>query len=137
MDADRQVDAWRRLPLGIRWNNPGNLRPTSVPWLGEGNPYNNYCTFDTPEHGLRAMAKDLLAKYDRHALVTIRGIICRYAPPEDNNDTLASINAVWGATGFAADDRLSLHDPPVLRAMLVAMIRHENGQMPYADAQID
>lgn len=140
MDADRQVDAWRRQALGLRFFNPGNLRPSAQKWLGEGKPYNGYCTFDTPEHGLRAMAKDLLAKYDKHALVTIRGIISRYAPPSEN-DTAAYIRFVSQKTGFDPDAWLHLHEPSVLGSMMLAMIRLENGikdddEFPYNDEQI-
>lgn len=153
-NADRAVDAWlaagggaragarRSGARGIRNNNPGNIRPGQH-FLGEvGDDGENYAVFDTPEHGIRAMAVDLLSKYEKRGLVTIRAIITRYAPPEDNNDTAAYIAAVSRATGFDADAWLHLRDGTVLHAMVESIIRHENGirqneAMPYTDGVVD
>ena len=134
MDADRIVDKWRAQALGLRWNNPGNLRPSKDKWVGEIEPLSGYCRFDTPEHGLRAMAKDLLAKY-RRGLVTVTSIIRAYAPPEEN-DTEAYIAAVCRDAGVLPYAWLQLTDPSVLAAMVVAIVKHENGQCPYDGPQI-
>lgn len=124
-------------PLGIRSNNPGNLRPSEPPWLGQvGADPRGYCIFDTPEHGIRALAKNLLAYYTKHGLFTIRGIITRWAPSSEN-DTASYITAVSRDTGFGPDDALRLKDEPVLSALVSAIIRHENGKQPYTAAQLD
>ena len=74
---------------GMRNNNPGNIRQTSIKWLGE----EDYSTpgvtdddpsfeeFDTMEYGIRALGR-LLRNYQRlYGLETIHQIINRYAPP--------------------------------------------------------
>lgn len=134
MDADRIVEKWRAQALGLRWNNPGNLRPGKDKWIGEIVPLNGYCRFDTPEHGLRAMAKDLLAKY-RRGLVSIQQILRVYAPPEEN-DTDAYIAAVCRDTGFLPYAWLHLTEPTTLCSVVVAMIKHEQRLCPYSDEQI-
>jgi len=119
------------IALGIRQNNPGNLRPTSTPWKGELVSPNNYCCFDLPENGLRAMAKNLLSYQNKRGLKTIRQIITRWAPPSDNNDTEAYIAAVAADVGIAADSDINLNSSSVMSSVLMAITRHENGTLPY------
>lgn len=116
---------------GIRDFNPGNMRPGLQKWLGEQTPDGNYCVFDTPEHGIRAMAKNLIGYQTKYGLRTIRGIITRYAPPSDNNDTAAYINAVSADVGIGIDVSTDLTDPSVLSSFVMAIIQHENGSQPY------
>ena len=54
----------------------------------------DFCVFDTPEHGLRALAKDLVNQQRIHNLATVDQIISKYAPPADANDTAAYIAAI-------------------------------------------
>ena len=117
---------------GLRDNNPGNLRPGAQKWLGEIAPDSGYCCFDMPEHGIRAMAKNVLAYQTKHGLSTIRGIITRYAPAVDSNDTEAYIAAVASDAGLGADATLDLNDASVLSSLVLAIIRHENGSDPYS-----
>lgn len=121
---------------GIRNNNPGNLRPAALPWNGQTGSTDGFCTFDSPASGLRALGKNLLAYYDHHGLVTIRGIIGRWAPAAEN-DTASYIADVCQQTGFGPDDWLHLHEPSVLGAVMRAIVKHENGEQPYSDAEID
>lgn len=116
---------------GIRDNNPGNLRPGALAWQGELMPENNYCVFDTPENGIRAMAKNLLAYQSKHYCKTIRQIINRWAPPSDNNDTEAYVAVVSADVGIAADALIGLSDASVLSSMLMAIVSHENGSLPW------
>ena len=118
--------------LGIRQNNPLNLRPGARLWLGELQSTNNYCLFDKPENGLRAAAKNLLTYQSKYGLRTIREIISRWAPPSDNNDTGAYIGAVSAEVGIDYDADIDLSDGSVMSSMLMAMCRHENGSLPYS-----
>lgn len=123
-------------PRGVRNNNPGNIRQSSTAWQGEvqGNDP-SYATFATPEAGIRAMGKNLLAYQDNHGLNTVGGIISRWAPATEN-DTAAYTVTVAKALGVKPDDKLDLHDPAVMSKMVGAMIQVENGKQPYTDAQI-
>lgn len=97
------------LPRGLRDNNPGNIRPsTKYKWDGQVGSENNYCVFIDVEHGIRAMAKDLMAKIGR-GLNTIAKYVPVYAPPSDNNNTQGYINRVCAATGFAPDEVLQVN----------------------------
>ena len=125
-------------PRGIRNNNPGNLRTSDAHWLGKLSPSRDpdFEQFDTPEHGIRALAKVLLAYYQNHGLDTIRQIISRWAPPSENN-TSAYVEQVCGQCGVSADQPIDLTVPDMLAAVTEAVIFHENGTCPYTVAQID
>jgi hypothetical protein len=118
------------MTLGFANNNPGNLRPgiAGVPWQGELAPdkLHNLCRFDTMENGVRALMRNLLAYQWKHDLNTIRGIISRWAPPNEN-DTAAYIKDVCLRTGLTADETIDLELPQVLLNLAAAIIHHENG----------
>ena len=123
---------------GVRNNNPGNLRASGAPWLGKLSPSGDpaFEQFDTPEHGIRALAKVLLAYYRTHGLDTIGAIIGRWAPASEN-DTAAYVEHVCGRCGVSADQPIDLTVPDTLAAVTEAVISHENGTCPYTVAQID
>ncbi len=130
--------AWK-LTRGLRNNNPGNIRDDGrTPWLGLDNPRGDgaFLRFVSPEYGIRALARLLLAYQDRHGINTIRGIISRYAPASEN-DTAAYIASVSQHVGASPDAPLDLHNPGTLRAIIEAIIRHENGIQPYDVATIN
>ena len=126
-----------RIPRGIRNHNPGNIRRTSDPWQGLSVPQDDreFFTFKTAIHGIRALARVLINYQDEHKLRTIRQIISRWAPTSENN-TGAYIDAVAKNTRLDADRPLDMHRFDQLEAVVKAIIRHENGQQPYTDAQI-
>lgn len=116
---------------GIRNNNPGNLRVAPNAAGNDG----AFAVFDKPDDGLAAMSRQLQLYGDR-GNNTPYGIIHTYAPSSENN-TQAYINAVTGDTGFGAHEQLDLSDPTILKRMMAAMIRHENGSQPYSEKDID
>jgi len=125
-------------PHGIRCNNPGNIRRGQTLWQGEAAQQTDpaFLVFSAPEWGLRAIAKILLS-YQLHGLATVRQMIERWAPPEEN-DTAAYVADVADRVGVLPDDRLTLAtDPARMAAMVAAIVRHENGQQPYPDDLID
>ncbi len=63
-------------------------------------------------------------------------MIGRWAPPNEN-DTGAYVRAVAASVGVGEDDEIDVHDYAILRPLTFAIIRHENGQRPYTDAEID
>lgn len=126
-----------RAPRGIRNHNPGNIRRSSDPWQGLAERQGDveFFTFKSPTYGIRALARTLITYQDKHGLRTIRQIIGRWAPPVENN-TNAYVRAVAEATDLDADQILDLHDFDYLFPLSKAIIKHENGQQPYTDAQI-
>lgn len=143
MDADRIAEQalgeGKPLPSGphgIRLNNPGNIRSGPTPWIGQsGVDESGFCIFESAFYGIRALAKLLITYHDKYGLVTIRAIISRWAPSNEN-DTAAYIKAVCEDCSFGPDDWLRLSDQSVLAALTRAIIHHENGSMPYDDAEI-
>ncbi|MDP3859019.1 MAG: hypothetical protein Q8Q73_14800 [Stagnimonas sp.] len=127
-------------PRGIRNNNPGNLRPGPA-WLGlaapasDGGPGGGYARFTSPYYGIRALAINLRNYDKKHGLRTVRGVINRWAPPVENN-TSAYVTAVAKALGVGPDATINTADPAVLAKLVTAIIKHENGQQPYTDAEI-
>jgi hypothetical protein len=126
-----------RTPRGIRNHNPGNIRRSSDPWQGLAERQSDveFFTFKSPIYGIRALARTLITYQDKHGLRTIRQIIGRWAPPVENN-TNAYVRAVAEATDLDADQMLDLHNFDYLFPLTKAIIKHENGQQPYTDAQI-
>ena len=69
-------------------------------------------------------------------LKNIKQMIGRWAPPNEN-DTGAYVRVVAASVGVGPNDEINAHDYAVLRPLTLAIIRHENGQQPYTDAEID
>ncbi|EGE2237686.1 hypothetical protein DL744_00870 [Shigella dysenteriae] len=121
---------------GIRNNNPGNLEYSkSNPWVGQNGDDGRFAKFETPEHGIRALGRNLMS-YQRQGIDTVNEIINRWAPPTDNNDTAAYIKAVCDQLGVSADEPLDSSNPDTLKALCAAIIQHENGSQPYSDQQL-
>lgn len=121
---------------GIRNNNPGNLEFSKTnPWMGQTGDDGRFAKFETPEHGIRALGRNLLS-YQRQGIDTVGDIINRWAPPTDNNNTDAYIKAVCDQLGVTADQQLDASNPDTLKALCAAIIHHENGNQPYSDQQL-
>ena len=121
---------------GIRNNNPGNLEYSKTnPWVGQTGDDGRFAKFETPEHGIRALGRNLLS-YQRQGIDTVSDIINRWAPPSDNNNTDAYIKAVCAQLGVTADQQLDASNPDTLKALCAAIIQHENGSQPYSDQQL-
>lgn len=121
---------------GIRNNNPGNIRHSATRWQGMSAQQTDpaFVQFDTPEYGIHALSKLLDTYASRYSINTVRGIIDRYAPSIENN-TAAYVNAVAGALGVSPDQRISIKANK--SALVQAIIKHENGAMPYSLATIE
>lgn len=121
---------------GIRNNNPGNLEYSKTnPWVGQTGDDGRFAKFETPEHGIRALGRNLLS-YQRQGIDTVSDIINRWAPPSDNKNTDAYIQAVCTQLGVTADQQLDASNPDTLKALCAAIIHHENGSQPYSDQQM-
>lgn len=121
---------------GIRNFNPGNIRRVpSVKWEGESPDQSTdsaFVVFSSPEYGIRAIAR-ILRSYAKRGLNTIDEVINRWAPPTENNAE-AYVAAVCNECGVGPDDVISLE--AMMPAVIKAIIRHENGGVPYTPQQI-
>jgi len=126
-------------PRGIRNNNPGNLRRSRDQWDGlrETQTDPDFFQFKTTIDGLRALAKTLLTYRRKHRIKTVRGIISRWAPAADKNDTAAYVADVANVLGVGPDDEIDGEQRPMAQKLMRAIIRHENGQQPYSGVEID
>lgn len=93
---------------GIRNKNVGNLRHGSK-WKGLSSVQSDpaFCQFDSFEYGIRALIILLRTYYKKYHLITIRQIISRYAPENENN-TNVYISHVSLGVGVTPDTPLSL-----------------------------
>lgn len=107
------------LPRGIRNNNPGNIRLTTIQWQGMQDAQNDpaFVQFIDPVYGFRAMTR-ILRNYQRRGLVTLRDMISTYAPKSEN-DTNAYVNFVAKRLNVSPDAPLdlALHLFPLLKAI--------------------
>jgi hypothetical protein len=124
------TDAQKKI-RGLRNNNPGNMdRIKGRPWEGEvPGADSRFASFATAEHGLRAGAKNIIAK-KRRGVKTLKDLLYIYAPPHEN-DTEAYIKKVSEATGIDPATEIDLANRDVLLKLLPAIIQHENGMQPY------
>lgn len=132
---------------GLRNNNPGNIR-WGDNWQGLYVPSvrtdRDFCQFVDIKYGIRALLI-ILFNYKNKAGIrgvggpgidTIREIIMRWAPPVEN-DTDAYIASVAKAVGVSDTTPIDLYNINIARSLIKAIIKHENGSQPYADAQLD
>jgi hypothetical protein len=134
------MSAPARLPRGIRNHNPGNILRAGNAWRGLApeQPDGEFCTFIAPEWGLRALILVLQA-YRRRGITTVSRIITTYCPPvhtfpdgrQMRQDTGAYVRFVAQALGVAPDAEIDVTRRSVLRRLLPAIVRKENGQQPY------
>lgn len=130
------------LPLGLRNNNPGNIRPGPQKWVGEIGANGGFVVYDTMPHGVRALAKNLIA-YQKHddgkggKIDTVREAITRWAPPADHNDTEAYIALVCTVLNCNEDDEFNFSDPDFLYWMVTAIGEEEQGHAAFTSAVSD
>ena len=98
------------LPRGIRNNNPLNIRRSKDQWQGlkkeQTDP--SFCQFENLAYGWRAAFRLLTRTYyHTYRLYTIRAIVGRWAPPNENN-TETYIQNVSRLTGIDPDEPLGI-----------------------------
>jgi hypothetical protein len=120
------------LPRGIRNNNPLNIRRTAKDqWKGLRAQQTDasFCQFESLEYGWRA-AFYLLTRtyYHKYRLFTIRAIINKWAPPQENL-TSTYIQNVSRLTGIPPDEPIGIpsDQPARWMALGIAMAIQENG----------
>lgn len=123
---------------GLSNNNPGNIRRDKTPWQGLAAQQNDaqFFQFESPIWGIRAISRILITYQDKYGCGTIGDAVKRWAPPTEN-DTGSYIHDVCVRVGYAENLPVDFHEYEINRAMVEAIIWHENGAMPYTRAQID
>lgn len=119
-------------PLGIRNNNPLNIRATGINWQGATGENGGYVVFESSFYGLRAAARVLRTYRNNYGLTSVEQIISRWAPPTENN-TQSYINNVAQVLEVLPSDPL---EPEQYPALMAVMILHENGKQPFSSAEI-
>lgn len=118
------------LPRGLRLCNPGNIRINGDLFQGEIRPSKDksFKQFETMAYGYRAVFRILSNYYRNYKLDTIRKMIGRWAPPEDNNHTEAYIKAVSDYSGIPSDDPINVNDREQMTRIVAGMSKVENGR---------
>ncbi|MCV4272312.1 structural protein [Pseudomonas capsici] len=126
----------RSTPRGIRNFNPGNIRHAKgVRWQGQAATQtdNEFVQFTDPRWGIRAIARVLITYQDKRRAAdgsridTVREIIERWAPPNENN-TEAYVVSVARVLKIGPDDEtIDVYDYTTMRTLVMAIVRHENG----------
>lgn len=116
------------LPRGVRNNNPGNIRRNSDVFQGEKTSSDReFKQFKSMAYGYRAIFKILSNYYRNYKLDTIRKMIGRWAPENENN-TKAYIKAVSDYAGIPADDPIYVNDREQMIRIVAGMSKVENGR---------
>lgn len=125
--------AEKRIPRGIRNNNPLNIRKGND-WLGEKavQTDDSFEQFDSMTYGLRAGFKILqnyMSGYQgrQRPLQCVHDIVSRWAPPTEN-DTQLYVTRVCAFTGLHPHEKFSFHDRNKMIALVDAMCRIECGE---------
>ena len=118
----------RKKPRGLRNCNPGNIRKSADVFQGEIVPSgdSDFKQFRTMAYGYRAMFKLLFNYYRVYGLKTIRQLISRWAPKNENN-TQAYVKLVASYAGIAEDTLLQFTEDEMVK-IAAAMSRVENGR---------
>jgi hypothetical protein len=103
-------------PVGIQNNNFGNIKA----------PNGGFARYDTPQAGVDAADKLLVAYGAKHGINTIAGIANRWAPKGDgNNDPVAKAAAMAQISGIPANQPINLSDPGTRARILPALFDTE------------
>ncbi|CAH6875267.1 Phage structural protein [Vibrio chagasii] len=119
-----------QLNRGVRNNNPLNIRISGNAWAGKVTPSKDkaFETFSDSKYGFRAATKLIRNYQNLYGLNTLSGIIHRWAPESDNNDTENYIQFVADKVGVHPSDALNLYDDQFMTRLVHAMSIMEVGR---------
>lgn len=121
-------------PLGLRNNNPGNIRADGTQWEGMVGQNGGFVQFASPEAGVRAATVNLRNSILLHGRSSLQDVIGAWAPPSEN-DTPGYVQDVANRTGLPATSPLDPNNAGQMKSVVSAIFAHENGgQMPSAGA---
>lgn len=120
---------------GGRNNNPGNLRISDNIWDGQIGDDGEFVQFASPEHGVRALGKNLIT-YRKKGFVTVNQIINRWAPKKDGNDTEGYIAFVAQRMGVDPNIPIDVTNVDTLKSITTAIMQQE-GKHSVTDDQVN
>lgn len=114
-------------PRGIRNNNPLNIRRNNTKWKGlrkeQTDP--SFFQFESMKWGYRAALRTLQNYQKIHGLKTLREMIYRWAPPNEN-DTEAYVRLVSNRAKIYPDIPIDINNKSLMCRMVEAMCFMEN-----------
>ena len=112
----------------MRNNNPTNIRISTDKFQGEVQPSQDkeFKQFETAAYGYRAAFRILRTYINSYGLNTIRKIISRFAPANENH-TENYIRVVSERSGIPADDPVYADSREMMIRIVAAMSFVENG----------
>lgn len=118
----------KSMPRGLRNNNPLNIRISTDKFVGELRPSQDkaFKQFDTMAHGYRAAFRVLRTYINNYKCDTIRKIISRWAPKNENH-TENYIKVVSERSGITADEPILADNREMMIRIVAAMSFVENG----------
>ncbi|WP_273803120.1 hypothetical protein [Providencia rettgeri] len=120
---------------GGRNNNPGNLRISDNIWDGQIGDDGEFVQFASPEHGVRALGKNLIT-YRNKGFVTVNQIINRWAPKKDGNNTEGYIAFVSQRMGVDPNVPIDVTNIDTLKSITTAIMAQE-GKHSVTDDQVN
>lgn len=102
-------------PLGLRNNNPGNIRTSGDDWKGMTGSNQGFVVFANCSWGLRALAIAIRTEIGR-GNNTLAKLIYEWAPPSEN-DTEAYVNSMIQLTGISRNQLFTATDNTLLLLM--------------------
>lgn len=120
---------------GGRNNNPGNLRISDNIWDGQIGDDGEFVQFASPEHGVRALGKNLIT-YRNKGFVTVNQIINRWAPKKDGNKTEEYVAFVSQRMGVDPNVPIDVTNIDTLKSITTAIMAQE-GKHSVTDDQVN
>lgn len=121
-----------QLPLGIRNNNPGNLRHGIIPEI-KSHVIKGFAVFQTTHDGLTELAYWLKREFGAPGKHTLKSVMFKYAPPSENDSVryLKFVSAYVRMSEEQASKRLIQNpDDWFLFDCMRAIVMFENGYPP-------
>ncbi len=104
---------------GIVNNNPGNVRPTAIPWLGQvGIDDKNFAIFADISYGIRAWLSNFYSSIKKHHTDSLISYVTRYAPASDGNNPEIYADTMSKKTGIPVDASIPLDKNDISNIML-------------------
>jgi hypothetical protein len=126
------------MDLNYRNYNPLNIRATNIDWVGKTGNNKGFEVFSNPEYGYRAAAKNLYKYNERDNLKSVRDIVSKWAPPNENN-TNNYVELVAKDLGVDPDADLGdlRSNPSLTKDLMKSMTKVEGSNNNFNDKHIE